>query len=62
MEKEIKSGEEIVETFFEEIENIPKVDTKIAKILYQLYKENNFSDTNISNSLLKLREKENDEN
>jgi hypothetical protein len=62
MEKEIKSGEEIVETFFEEIENIPEVDTKIAKILYQLYKENKFTDTNISNSLLKLREEENNEN
>lgn len=55
MNKEIISGKELLDNFFNEIENIPKIDKKIAVILKKLYLDNKFTDRNISNALLEIR-------
>jgi len=55
MGKEIISGKELLDNFFNEIENMPKIDKKIASILKNLYLNNKFTDRNISNALLELR-------
>lgn len=63
MNEEIKSGKEILDNFFNEIEFMPKIDKKLAHILKKLYSDNKFTDTNLSNTLLSLRkEAENDKN
>lgn len=62
MDKEIISGKELLDNFFNEIENILKIDKKIAVILKKLYLDNKFTDRNISNALLEIRkEVENDQ-
>lgn len=61
MSKDIKSGKEILDTFFDEIEQIPKIDQGLAAALKTLYQDNKFTNTNLSNKLSDLRnEKEND--
>ena len=55
MKMEIKSGKEILDNFFNEIEQIPKIDQKLAYILKKLYLDNKFTEINISNALLNLR-------
>lgn len=57
MKKEIKSGKEILEDFFSEIQKLNNIDKDIVGILGELYKQDKFSDTNIINELDKLREK-----
>jgi len=56
-----KSGKEILNDFFIEIENLPNVDKDLAKVFAELYSQNKFTDVNIKNELQKLREKK-DEN
>lgn len=60
MEK-VKSGKQILDNFFNEIENLSNVDKDIARLLATLYSQNKFTDVNIKNELQKLREKK-DEN
>ena len=54
--KDIKSGKQIVDEFFADIQNIDEVDEKIASTLTKLYKDGKFTNTNISNALSELRE------
>lgn len=56
MEEKVKSGKEILDDFFNRIEEITDVDKYIASMLAQLYKDDRFTDTNIKNELQKLRE------
>ena len=56
MEENVKSGEEIVNEFFNSIEEIKGVDANIAKMLATLYKEEKLTDINVKNELQKLRE------
>lgn len=58
MYKEVKSGKEILDTFFNNLIKIPDVDKKIAELLNNLYTENKLTQTNISNGLEELREGE----
>jgi hypothetical protein len=51
-----KSGKQILDDFFNEIENLPEVDKEIAELFTSLYSQNKFTDTNIKNELQKLRE------
>lgn len=51
-----KSGKQILDDFFNEIESLPEVDKEIAELFASLYAQNKFSDTNIKNELQKLRE------
>jgi len=53
---QIKSGKEILDEFFQNIESIPGVDKDVAKMLATLYNSNKLSTTNISNAISKLRE------
>lgn len=58
MENKVKSGKEILDDFFENIENIPNVDKDIAKMLSNLYDQNKLTDTNVKNELPNLPKKD----
>ena len=56
MEDKVKSGKEILDDFFDGIEEIENVDIDIAKMLSKLYQEDKLTDTNVKNELQKLRD------
>ncbi len=56
MAEEVKSGKEILDNFFNEIEEIENVDKDIVKMLSKLYQEDKLTDTNVKNELQKLRD------
>ena len=58
MESKVKSGKEILDDFFENIENIPNVDKDIAKMLSNLYDQNKLTDINVKNELPNLPKKD----
>lgn len=62
MNTEVKSGQEILDNFFESIESIDGVDSKISKMISELYKEGTLTEARIKNELQQLRIQEKDEN
>lgn len=56
MENKVKSGKEILDEFFKEIESIENVDKNIAQSLAALYQQDKLTDANVKNELQKLRE------
>ena len=56
MAEKVKSGKEILDDFFNGIEEIENVDTDIAKMLSELYQNDKLTDTNVKNELQKLRD------
>jgi hypothetical protein len=58
MENKVKSGKEILDDFFKNIENIPNVDEDIARMLTNLYDQNKLTDTNVKNELPNLPKKD----
>ncbi|NGY37251.1 hypothetical protein FQU23_006950 [Flavobacterium sp. XN-5] len=58
MESKVKSGKEILDDFFQNIENIPNVDKDIAKMLANLYDQKKLTDTNVKNELPNLPKKD----
>ena len=62
MDKEVKSGKEILDAFFEEISNIKNVDTAIAELLSNLYGQGKLTEANLKNELQELREKNGTQN
>lgn len=56
MEEKVKSGKEILDDFFENIDKIENVDPEIAKMLNKLYNEDKLTDTNVKNELQTLRQ------
>jgi hypothetical protein len=54
----IKSGKDILDDFFKNIENIENIDKSVAKSLRDLYQAGKFTDANVKNSLQQLREKD----
>lgn len=56
MADKVKSGKEILDDFFNGIEEIESVDTDIAKMLSELYQNDKLTDTNVKNELQKLRD------
>lgn len=54
----LKSGKEILDDFFDNLEEIENVDKEIAKMLVELYKNDKLTDTNVKNELQKLREQD----
>lgn len=56
MAEQIKSGKEILNDFFENINSIKGVDENIALKISELYQSNKLTDKNLSNALLDLRE------
>lgn len=58
MDKEIKSGKEVIDEFFSEIYNIKNVDEKTVEALVSLYSEGKLTDKNIQNALEVLVQQE----
>jgi hypothetical protein len=56
MADKVNSGKEILDDFFNGIEEIENVDTDIAKMLSELYQNDKLTDTNVKNELQKLRD------
>lgn len=54
---ELKSGREIIDEFFLKIMDIEGVDKDIAEIVFKLFKEDKLTNTNLTNELQRLREK-----
>ncbi|MDR2427684.1 MAG: hypothetical protein LBD19_01880 [Endomicrobium sp.] len=55
-ENNVKTGKEILDTFFQSINSIDGIDTKISNALSELYKEGKFTENNVVNKLKELRE------
>ncbi|WP_026837019.1 hypothetical protein [Gillisia sp. JM1] len=60
MAEKVKSGKEILDDFFNEIDEIENVDVDIAKMLSELYQNDKLTDTNVKNELQKLRDEDKD--
>ena len=56
MADKVKSGKEILDDFFNGIQEIENVDKDIAKMLSELYQNDKLTDTNVKNELQKLRD------
>lgn len=54
MESKVKSGKEILDDFFENIESIENIDKDIAKMLADLYAQGKLTDITVKNELPKL--------
>lgn len=61
MKPKIKSGKEMLDNFFEELEEIENVDKTIAQSLKKLYQDGKFTETNISSALEELRERKDED-
>lgn len=57
MTNNIKSGKEIVENFFSDINKINNLDNEISLLFGNLYKEGKLTDSNVKNGLQSLRDK-----
>lgn len=55
---QVKSGKEILEEFFENIQNIENVDKTLAQSIKSLYTQGKLSDKNIINELFELRKQD----
>jgi hypothetical protein len=55
-ENAVKTGKEILDTFFQNINSIAGVDTKITNALFELYKEGRFTESNVVNRIKELGE------
>ncbi|MDP2681987.1 MAG: hypothetical protein Q8P28_04150 [Deltaproteobacteria bacterium] len=62
MNNQVKSGKEILEDFFNNIQNIANVDKNLAHSLADLYKENNLTEKKVINKLQELREQNGNKN
>jgi len=61
MMRHVKSGNEILEEFFNELHELPGVDEDIADELFELYSKGDLTHRRLSNALLELREEENND-
>ena len=61
MTEKIKSGQEILDDFFFGITNIEGVEQEVAKVVLSLYQNGKLTNTNLSNELSKIREKQQNE-
>ena len=57
MSNEIKSGKQILDEFFQEIKSLPGVDINVVNTIIDLYEEGKLTERSLSNALLELREK-----
>ncbi len=58
MANEIKSGQAILDEFFSQIENIDGLNKEVAFVILRLYQEGKLTNTNLSNELSTIREKQ----
>jgi hypothetical protein len=63
MNNKVKSGQEILDNFFDTIESIEGVDPNISKLISNLYSEETLTEARIKNELeqLRIQEKNKDE-
>ena len=61
MTSHVKSGNEILEEFFNELHEIPNVDKDIADLLLNLYRQGNLTHRRLSTALQELQEEENND-
>jgi len=54
----VKSGKEILDDFFSNLNSISNIDDNIANKIVELYNKNKLTQKNISNFLSKMREEE----
>ncbi len=57
MENNVKSGKEILNDFFGNLEKITNVDKRVAETLKKLYQDGKFKDIGIINALQEIRDK-----
>lgn len=57
MDKQIKSGKDVIDEFFAEILNVEGTDEYTVNKLIELYGDNKFTDSNIQNALEELKQK-----
>lgn len=62
MDNTVKSGKEILDDFFQNIQNIMNVDMVLAQSLAKLYQDGKLTDKNIINELQKLRHQNGNKN
>jgi len=55
---EIKSGKEVIDEFFQDIEKIDGVDKKTVTMLASLYREGKLTNTNIENEMDRMLQEE----
>jgi hypothetical protein len=55
MDKEVKSGQKILDGFFDTIISVEGVDPKISKMISELYNEGTLTEVRIKDELQKLR-------
>lgn len=55
MEEEIKSGQEILNDFFANVESLGNVDAEISKMIKTLFENDQLTDTKLKNELAQLR-------
>ena len=56
MDSSIKSGNEVLDQFFKEVENIEGLDRETLKTVTSLHNEGKLTVRNITNELLNIRE------
>ncbi len=62
MDNKVKSGKEILDTFFSEIADIENVDKALAESLKNLYQQGKLTEANVKNELQQLRERDDKQN
>lgn len=62
MDNQVKSGKEILEDFFKNIQHIENVDKDLAESLTNLYEHGKLTDKGLINELQKLREQNGNKN
>lgn len=62
MANKVKSGKEVLEDFFSNIESIKGVDKSMAKALSDLYEQGKLTDRNVVNALQQLRDSNGNKN
>ena len=55
MTDKVRSGQEMLDEFFDEIASIEGVDQDVSNIVVNLYREGKLTDTNLSNELERIR-------
>ena len=62
MGNQIKSGKEILDEFFNNVQNIENVDKTLAQTIATLYEQGKMTDINVKNELQRLREQNGNKN
>lgn len=62
MDTQVKSGKEILDDFFKNIQKIKNVDKSLAQSLVNLYAQGKLTDANLKNELQQLRKQNGNKN